>query len=332
MKQVSSILEEVNYPLEKIRLVKCLAAHNESDWIEYNLANCYDEFDIIRVVEGAVKGRPNSTPDGHSTDDTLEKIKNFPDPDNKIELFTLDRPFKSLEEQKQIFLDMASDGDWNLICDADEFYMDGDVNRIREAIKLHPAASEFIPTFLHFYRDFSHIRDYHPEWVSWHQRILKYQPGLRYYTHPVATDAQGKCTYFTPEYQMKRYMLPNIYIYHYGHAKSAEFHKMKSEFYKSELDKFNLEDGTNASHKFDEKLDEFLNYKEDLSQVLAFDEKHPSVIQGHPLATYVEEFYLDKPEIHNWKQAKAYSEPMPTIPQWMYFEKRMTPFYNSVEV
>lgn len=340
-KQILSILEEIDLAENEPVLVKCLAVHNEEDWVEFNLANCYEEFDIIRVVEGAVEGRPGSTKDGHSSDRTLELIKEFPDPDNKIELYTQDRFFKSLEEQKQTFLDVANEGEWLLILDCDEFYREGDVNRIREAIKKRPSASEFIPTFLHFYRDFCHIRDFGPEWNLWHQRIIRYQTGMRYHTHPIVTDLNGQCTYFTPEYQIKRFMLPGIYIYHYGHAKNKEFHAMKQKFYSSELEKFALEDGTDASQKFDEKFVEFMEYKEPLNEVLAFDGVHPKIIQSHPSATFVEEFYIDdtrsnglfnKPEIRNWKTSIAYSQKMPTIPQWMVFEKRMVPFFNEVQV
>jgi len=136
--QMSRILTDVNYALNNIKLVKCIGCHNEADWIEHVLKNNYDEFDIIRIVEGAVEGRPGATPDGSSTDNTVEIIKNFPDPDNKIQLYTLNRPFKSLEEQKQIFLEAATEGEWLFIVDADEFYMEGDIERVRQAIHKHP--------------------------------------------------------------------------------------------------------------------------------------------------------------------------------------------------
>jgi glycosyltransferase involved in cell wall biosynthesis len=283
MKQISSILEEVNYNGPRPRLIKCIGAHNESGWIEYTLANNYYEFDEIRVVEGAVRGRPKSTPDGHSTDDTLEIIKKFPDPLNKIKLFTLDRPFKCLEEQKQIFLDTSKLGDWLFIVDCDEFYIEGDIARIRKAIELHPTASEFIPTFLHFYRDFRHVKAPHHEWQPQHQRIIKWQPGMRYHTHPVATDGRGLCTYFSSEYQPKRFTLPGIFIYHYGHAKGQDFHKMKQEFYRSELEKFKAHDGKSAADAFDVKFKEFVNYSEDLNTILQFDGAHPNVIKSHPI-------------------------------------------------
>ena len=292
--QVQKLLRGVNYKYAEPTLVKCLAVHNEEDWVEANLANCYDEFDIIRVVEGAVVGRPGSTEDGHSTDATLELVRNFPDPEDKIELYTRDRHFKSLEEQKQTFLNLASEGEWLFIVDCDEFYLKGDVERVRNAIRKRPTASEIIPTFLHFYRDIYHVRASHPEWQPQHQRIIRYREGLKYHTHPVATDAQGKCTYFDPGYQLDRYTMPGLYIFHYGHAKSKDFHEMKQKFYKSELEKFKLEDGTDASDKFDDKFIEFMEYTEDLSQILTYEGKHPEEIEKHPVAQYRESFYEDK--------------------------------------
>lgn len=360
-KQMSMFVEEAKLSSVPIRLVKCLAVHNEEGWVEANLANNYSEFDVIRVVEGAVQGRPGSTEDGHSTDATLERIRNFPDPDGKIELITIDRYFKSLEEQKQLFIEFAQEGDWLFIVDCDEFYMEGDVAKIRQHILRHPAASEFIPLFLHFYRDFHHIKAPHPEWQVQHQRIIRYRPGLKYHTHPVATDAQGKCTYFSPEYQSLRYTIP-IYIYHYGHAKGKEFHRMKQEFYKSELEKFKLEDGTDASVKFDEKFLEFVNETEDDRTILYFDGPHPEAAKklppwGYMAPTYskrhkfllssfegkTEEeiaeilqdtrMYLDGP-FENWKSNFVYAaEKLPNIALWMMGEwKRAEPFYNVSRV
>lgn len=333
MKQIDNILADVNADISKIKLVKCVQAVNEEGWIEYNLANCYDEFDKIRVIEGAVKGRPNSTPDGHSTDRTREIIRNFPDPDNKIELLTRNKHWDSLEQLKQVFLDVAQDGEWLFIVDADEFYMEGDINRIRKFIKNKPnSAAEFIPVFLHFYRDFWHLKAPHPEWQPQHQRIIKYEPGMRYHTHPVATLHDGKCSYFDPSMQSKRFTLP-INIFHYGHAKKQALHKEKAEFYKTELKKFEGRGGSAAS-EFDLKLDEFLNYKEDLSSILAYDGQHPAVLKNHPLMSYKEKFYEDK-NILSWRQDKIYSkDKLPTIAVWMenfWGTQRMAPFYNEAE-
>jgi glycosyl transferase family 2 len=339
MKQITKILNEVNYNLDKIKLVKCIGCHNEEGWIEYVLKNNYDEFDVIRIVEGAVEGRPGSTPDGHSTDRTLEIIRNFPDPDDKIELYQLGRHFKSLEEQKQIFLDVASEGEWLFIVDADEFYMEGDVTRVRRAIEKNPNSSEIIPTFLHFYRDFFHVKAPHPEWQPQHQRIIKYRPGMRYHTHPVATLPDGVCSYFHPQMQPLRHTVPGLYIYHYGHAKGHEFHKMKAEFYRSELEKFEGRGG-NAANEFDLKLDEFVNFRENPETILSYDGPHPEALIEHPQrwepAIDADGAYYARDDFKKWKEDKVYSkDKLPNIVVWMepyWGTQRMEPFYNTVEV
>lgn len=342
-KQIAGILADINASGPPIKLVKCLAVHNEEDWVVENLTNCYDEFDIIRVVEGAVKGRPGSTKDGHSTDKTLELIRNFPDPENKIELITGSRHFKSLEEQKQTFLDRASEGEWLFIIDCDEFYMEGEIDRVRKAIQTRPTASEIVPTFLHFYRDFSHIKAPHPEWQPQHQRIIRYRRGLKYHTHPVATDDKGRCTYFTPEYQPKRFTMPGLWIYHYGHAKGKEFHQMKKKFYESELEKFKLADGTNASDKFDDKFVEFMEGTEPYDTILEFDGQHPEALGDHPLLYKIDKQYTlmeedrlthEKFSFKNWKDNFVYAaEALPTIALFMMGPwQKVSAFYNVIKV
>jgi hypothetical protein len=337
------VLEELDFASKEPVLVKCLAVHNEEDWVAANIENCYAEFDTIRIVEGAVVGRPGSTDTGHSTDRTLEIIRSHPDPSNKIELVTQDRFFKSLEEQKQTFLNLANEGEWLFIVDCDEFYMDGDINKVRDRIKRRPNASEFIPTFLHFYRDFSHLKAPHPEWQMQHQRIIRYRRGLRYHTHPVATDADGRCTYFDGGYQRKRFTLPDVYVYHYGHARGKEFHEMKKRFYESELEKFKLADGTSASDKFDEKFVEFMEGTEPHETILEFDGLHPSSLSTHVLRNEISDNYTPNENdeatgatfnFKNWKDNFVYgADRLPTIALLMMGPWKQTePFYNEIEV
>jgi len=332
-KQLLDIIDEINMAAKPIKLVKCLAVHNEEDWVEFNLRNNYDEFDIIRIVEGAVVGRPNSTSNGGSTDRTLDIIREFPDPDDKIELLRIGRHFKSLEEQKQLFLEFANDGEWLFIVDCDEFYQEGDVNRVKKAIENNPAATEFIPVFLHFYRDFKHVKAPHPEWQPQHQRIFRYRDGLRYHTHPICTDQNGQCTYFSGEYQTRRLTLPGIYIYHYGHARGKEFHEMKKEFYKSELGKFALEDGTNASDKFDEKFVEFMEYTEPHDSILLYGGNHPKPLRSHPAHDQIDGFYKGK-DFADWRTHLVYAtRELPNIALLMMGPWQKTPpFFNVARI
>ena len=207
--QMASIAERVNRP---VKLVQCIQMHNEEEFALKVLSSIYSEVDKIIVIEGAVVNRPNATTDGHSTDNTLQIIKDFKannDPDKKVILISVPRPWKNLEEMKQTFLDLCVPGDWIIINDADEIYRPEDIRRLRKAIELEPHAQEFVPTFLHFYGDYLHVAKPGPEWNPFHQRIFKYIRGMKYIGHPTVYDPAGHDTYFSPQYWSRRY---NIYI------------------------------------------------------------------------------------------------------------------------
>jgi len=277
---MQSIAERVNNPP---RLVQCIQMHNEEEFAPLVLRSIYDEVDRIIVIEGAVENRPNSTEDGHSTDRTMEIVQDFKDnhdPDNKVLFLHIKRHWKNLEEIKQHFIDVSFPGDWLIINDADEIYCPEDIRRLREAIDLYPHITEFVPTFLHFYRDFKHVAVPGPEWQPQHQRIFKRVQGMKYNSHPVVTDQAGHCTYFSAYYQPRRGMMRvPFFIYHYGYARMGmdDIMKQKQEYYTKELA---AHGGANA--KFDQKIKDWFDKTEPL---LFFDDEHPEVMQGHPIAS-----------------------------------------------
>jgi len=277
--QMASIAERVNNPP---RLVQCIQMHNEEEFAPLVLRSIYDEVDKIIVIEGAVENRPNSTEDGHSIDRTVEIIKDFKenhDPDKKVIFLQIKKHWKNLEEIKQTFLDMSFPGDWLIINDADEIYRPEDIRRLRQAIDLNPHICEFVPTFLHFYRDFKHVAVPGPEWQPQHQRIFKYVRGMKYNSHPVVTDPTGHCTYFSPFYQNRRAMMRvPFFIYHYGYARMNmdEIMRQKQEYYTKELAAHG-----GANTKFDQKIQDWFDKTEPL---LFFDGEHPEVMREHSIA------------------------------------------------
>lgn len=267
--QMASIAERVNKPA---RIVQCIQMHNEEQFAFKVMSHLYEEVDRILVIEGAVANRPNATPDGHSTDKTLEIIRDFKknhDPKNKVIVITINKPWKDLEAMKQTFLDMSIPGDWILINDADEFYRPEDIRRLRKAIDLNPHACEFVPNFLHFYGNTKQVAVPGPEWQPQHQRFFKYVRGMKYNSHPVVTDPAGHCTYFSSHYQHRRVMLNDFFIYHYGYARNNmnETMQRKKEYYDKELAKHN-----NANQKFDQKVKDWIENSE---PVLDYDGSHP---------------------------------------------------------
>jgi glycosyltransferase involved in cell wall biosynthesis len=300
--QMQSIAVAVN---KRPKLVQCIQMHNEEEFAHTVLSSIYKEVDRIIVIEGAVKNRPNATEDGHSTDRTIEIIEEFKanqDPDNKVTFVKINKHWEHLEEIKQTFLDLCFPGDWIIINDADELYRPEDIRRLRQAIELNPHACEFVPNFLHFYGDFNHLAVPGPEWQPQHQRVFKYTQGMKYVSHPVVTDSAGRCTYFSPEYQARRVMLNDFFIYHYGYARANmdEIMRAKQEYYKGELAKHG-----GADKKFDQKMQDWFDRTE---PVLEFDGTHPEGIkliyfENRKLALF------DRGKVvGNWRDDEFYSK------------------------
>jgi hypothetical protein len=331
--QMASIAERVNKPP---RLIQCIQMHNESEFAEIVLGSIYDEVDQIIVIEGAVENRPNSTDDGHSTDDTIEIVERFrkeKDPDKKIMFIKINKPWKDLEEMKNTFLQMCMPGDWVIINDADELYKPEDIRRLRVAIDLNPHATEFVPLFLHFYRDFQHIAFPGPEWQPQHQRIFKFTAGMQYHTHPVVTDPAGRCTYFSPEYQPRRVMLDNFFIFHYGYARANmdEVMRGKQEYYDKELAKHG-----GANKAFDQKIKDWFDGTE---PYVLFDGEHPEAIKSHPMFDYRDERLVKMPGQATWRDVAPYREALAGEPYgniWLcqtgQAQPRMAMYHNGMTV
>ena len=321
--QTVSVVERINSP---VKIVQCIQALNEQEFIGLTLRSIYDEVDKILCIEGAVKNQPNSTPDGHSTDNTVEIIQDFKknhDPQRKLLFLQIKRHFESLEELKQTFLDLSYPGEIILINDVDECYQPEDIRRIRRFFDLQPHATELIPTFIHFYGDFWHIAVPGSEWSCSHQRVVKLSQGVKYLSHPVLTDISNRCTYFSPEYQHRRFVPnPPVYIWHYGYARQNMDQRMQNKklYYEQELAKH---DG--ADKKFDKKMLAWFNKSE---PVLEYDGPHPEIMKQHPLYGFRRN---DLNVVGNWRENEFYKkvlsgEPTGNIPLCM--NKQAQPYMN----
>jgi len=323
VKPAFHILEELNM---RPRLVQCIQAHNEEALIQYTMGSIYKEVDKILVIEGATIARPNRTDDGHSTDNTVEKIREFiaeRDPDNKVQLIQQDRPFVDLEELKNTFLRFVDEGDWLIINDVDEFYRPEDIRRIREFIDIYPHAREFVPLFLHFYRDLGHIKKPDPEHQPQHQRIIKYYKGMHWRAHPVMSYPNVMCSYFDPAVQPYRFILRDVYIWHLGFIKDPEEQRSKAEFYKQELAKH----GDKGVEAHLEKTRQYLEYGEDLGTIARYTGPHPQGLfalmhakdlpddTSHILKAingWRDPFYKDK-DLDSWSDVQPYC--LDVVPQ-----------------
>jgi len=333
--QVSAILDALE---TKPRIVQCIQAHNEESLIRECMLQAYDEVDQILVLEGAVVNRPGATPDGHSTDRTVEIIKDVianEDPDDKFTFIQISRPWNDLEEMKNAFFQYMKKGDWMFITDVDEFVMPGMVNKLRAIIDLEPYAGEIVPAgFYHFWRDAYHIRRPNGDWGQQHQRFIRFQEGLHYKTHPVATDKNDVCTYFHPVYFPRRFVCKDFVIYHYSYCKPNQREEIqkKKEFYEKELgqDKH----GHVGAYARGGQTDEFLEFCESGNEVLAFDLEHPPILKDHPMLE-VHAFGAEQPgDFDDFRSAEPYClDDVPLIWIWAHEGKApYTELFNTVEI
>lgn len=321
-----SICDRINTP---VKLVAAIQVYNEEEFIQLNLDAHYQKFDRLLIIEGAVKNNASarSIQNFHSTDKTLDIIKSYPDPSNKIKLIQIDRYWESLEEMKNRFLEELNSGDILCIIDADEFYHENDIDRIRKAFDLYPWISEIIVSFRHFYGDFNHIAKPAPDWSCQHQRIIKFQKGMKYLSHPILTDSDGMCTYFSPQYQPFR-VLPKtpIYIDHFGYARLNMDDRMraKKDYYDRELSKHG-----SAHAEFAVKLKKWFDKTE---KVLSFDRNLvPPAMMRHPNFSLI---LSDLNVVSEWTQDRFYADKIGNIDLCMTGQSSpsMAYFRNEIDL
>lgn len=276
------------------KLILCVAGYNEADTLPYSIGSVYDEVDEIIFVEGAVENR---FPTPHSTDDTLEVVKGL-DKDNKIDVVRKpgDEYWKSLEEQKDVFTRRITPGDWLVICDADEVYMEGDLTKLR---KIMPALQykEYIPLFVEFYKDFKHILRPQTGIVNLtNQRVVQMVPGGHYSCHHPTMCIDGhKDSSIDEVYRDRRTIVPDFLIFHLSWTRSREFMIGKHAYYAEKFENMSHEDAlAKATAKVDEEKD-----------VMSYDGQLPAILKTHPLYNRGNV----KGAYPNWKTCLEYKKP-----------------------
>lgn len=188
-------------PDEKPKFSICIIALNEAEYIQYTLQQIYD-WDCcheIIIIEGSVDLYPktNLSKDGLSGDGTTELIKNFPDPENKIRYVS--GVFKDKVEQRNEYAKRVT-GTHVLVLDADEFYSQTSLEKLKQDVLNNPNAELFMfdfsqdlakRTYYHLWYNFQqHVVGGY--WDIPHNRIYKWTEGTRYigndHNHPTKPD------------------------------------------------------------------------------------------------------------------------------------------------
>ena len=164
----------------------------------YCLRTLYPFAYEIIVVEGAtLDAAAIATPDGHSTDGTLETLYQFKaeeDPENKVQIVTRNGFWAGKDEQSEAYAKRAI-GDYLWQVDIDEFYKPGDMQFILKMLQSDPDIVAVSFKQITFWGGFDYITDgWYLRWgAEVYHRLFKWGPGYRYVTHrpPTVHDPQG---------------------------------------------------------------------------------------------------------------------------------------------
>ncbi len=186
---------EAAYP----RVTFGLIVLNGEPFTHYCLRALYPFAHEIIVVEGACEAAAAiATPDGHSTDGTLETLQRFKaeeDPEDKVRLVCREGFWSEKDEQSQAYAEGAS-GDYLWQVDIDEFYHPEDMSFVLDLLRADPEITGVSFEHIMFWGGFDYLTD------GWFlrrnlksvNRVFRWGPGYQYAAHrpPTVRDPSGR--------------------------------------------------------------------------------------------------------------------------------------------
>lgn len=213
---------------------------NGEPFTKYCLRSIYDFAYEIIIVEGAAESaKAISTPDGHSTDTTLQSISEFirnEDTQQKIKLITKNGYWKNKDEMSGAYASKAT-GDYLWQVDIDEFYRREDIEKIVSVIKNDPSITVMSFKQRSFWGGIDYIEE-GPIFGDVY-RLFKFGPGYTYIKHrpPTIFDNNGNnlrnINMIDGSTMVKRH---GIYMYHY-YAIFPLQAKAKADYYSKTFSK-----------------------------------------------------------------------------------------------
>lgn len=198
---------------------------NGEPFTRYCLRQIYPFAHEIIVVEGGSRHARDQAPLGHSTDGTLEALKDFKekeDSEHKVRIVSRYGFWNEKDEQSQAYAVRAT-GDYLWQIDIDEFYRQEDLNTVAGLLQ----RDRSINGVGFHWRNFWGSWDYEIEswttrrhWERWGgvRRVFKWGPGYSYRTHrpPTVVDHEGRNLHDTKWISGRETARLGIFCYHYG--------------------------------------------------------------------------------------------------------------------
>jgi len=218
------------HPLSLPRITFGIIVLNGEPFTRYCLRQIYPYAHEIIAVEGAVPSASAvATPDGHSTDGTLQVLRDFQraeDPDHKLIVVTAeDEGYDDgfwpgeKDEQSRAYATRAT-GDYLWQVDIDEFYQAGDIERVMDLLREQPDTTAVSFRQITFWGGFDYIVDgwYLRTGAEFYHRLFRWGEGFRYAGHrpPTVVDDSGRDLRTKTWISGKTMAETGIFLYHYS--------------------------------------------------------------------------------------------------------------------
>lgn len=196
---------------------------NGEPFLRYNLRSIYPLAHQILVVEGAcMASASQATPDGHSTDGTLETLRDFQaneDPQKKLQVISRTGFWSEKDEQSQAYA-LRATGDYLWQIDVDEFYFPEQMRHVLERMEKNPELTAASFKQITFWGGFRSVVDgwYLRGGADQYRRLFRWKPGYSYSTHrpPTVRDERGIDLFDVRPLRGRELAAEGILLYHYS--------------------------------------------------------------------------------------------------------------------
>lgn len=170
-----------------MKIAFCLITCNSDTFLLSWLNHYYKIADYILISEGATQSWMSALgyKSASSVDKTIEILKNFPDPDQKIRIHFAKRPYRDKCEQQNAYMALCPrDVDYVWIADTDEFYHYNDIEFMKDSLNIYEFDQVDVKMY-HFFKNFNTIARGGDGWAYETKipRIFKYFPYAMFKSH-----------------------------------------------------------------------------------------------------------------------------------------------------
>ena len=216
------------------RITFGMIVFNGEPFTRYCLRGLYPFAHQIIVVEGACKGAATmATPDGHSSDGTVQALGRFKaeeDPDDKLTVVTAEDDGHpngfwpgEKDEQSRAYARRAT-GEYLWQVDVDEFHKPEDMQAILDMLNGDPAITSVPIPVLTFWGGFGYLVDgfwlrrFQLKYGGGYPRLFKWGSGYQYAGHrpPTVLDEQGRNLRSGHSAAGRELARRGIFMYHYS--------------------------------------------------------------------------------------------------------------------